>query len=254
MTGSPRELAARFLAARADPSLVVLEGFHALKHAVRFGAGIELAATADRAAALRLAERHAPDIADQLRGLVEEAPPAVFEKLAPVPPATGVVAIARRPVADVAALLLGDPRRAPLVLLESPSDLGNVGAAVRVAAAAGAAGVLTTGRHDPWHPAALRGSAGLHFALPVARVDGVPAGARPLVAVHPQGGRSLENAAVPGDAILAFGAERAGLSAELLARAERRVSSPMRPGVSSLNLATAVAVALYAWRLGPAMR
>ncbi len=41
---------------------------------------------------------------------------------------------------------------------------------MRVAAAADVAGVLTTGVHDPWDPAALRGSAGLHFALPVARL------------------------------------------------------------------------------------
>ncbi|MGK7311739.1 MAG: TrmH family RNA methyltransferase, partial [Candidatus Longimicrobiales bacterium M2_2A_002] len=31
----------------------------------------------------------------------------------------------------------------------------------------------------------------------------------------------------------------------LLDRADRRVAIPMRPGVSSLNLATAVAVTLY---------
>jgi tRNA G18 (ribose-2'-O)-methylase SpoU len=34
----------------------------------------------------------------------------------------------------------------------------------------------------------------------------------------------------------------------VLARADRRVRIPMRPGVSSLNLATAAAVLLYAGR------
>ena len=33
-------LVARFRAARHDPTLVVLEGFHALKHALRFGAAV----------------------------------------------------------------------------------------------------------------------------------------------------------------------------------------------------------------------
>ena len=46
--------------------------------------------------------------------------------------------------------------------------------------------------------------------------------------------------------MLAFGSERHGLDAALLERADARVGIPMRPGVSSLNLATAVAVALYA--------
>jgi RNA methyltransferase, TrmH family len=243
-------LAARFAAARGDPALAVLEGFHALKHALRFGAAVELAATPDRAAASRLAERLAPDVAERLGGLLREVPAATFASLAPTPPATGILAVARRPPAtDVAALLGGPPDGAPLVFLENPGDLGNVGAVVRAAAAAGAAGVLATGRHDPWHPAALRGSAGLHFALPVACLGGLPpAGPRPLVALHPEGER-LDGASIPDGAVLAFGAERDGLSPALLARAGRRVAIPMRAGVSSLNLATAVAVVLYAWRL-----
>ena len=90
-----------------------------------------------------------------------------FARLAPYRRPPGVLALARRPPVDPDQLL-GRPADAPLILLENPGDLGNIGAVVRVAAAAGAAAVLTTGRHDPWHPAALRGSAGLHFALPVA--------------------------------------------------------------------------------------
>jgi tRNA(Leu) C34 or U34 (ribose-2'-O)-methylase TrmL len=49
--------------------------------------------------------------------------------------------------------------------------------------------------------------------------------------------------------VLAFGTERAGLSAQLLARADARIGIPMRAGVSSLNLATSVAAVLFAWRL-----
>ena len=35
--------------------------------------------------------------------------------------------------------------------------------------------MLTSGHNDPWHPDAIRGAAGLHFALPVARIDAPPA-------------------------------------------------------------------------------
>jgi TrmH family RNA methyltransferase len=136
------------------------------------------------------------------------------------------------------------------VLLEAPARLGNIGAVVRVAAAAGAAAVLTTGPHDPWHPAALRGSAGLHFALPVAQIEALPpGGARPLWAIDPDG-EPVRPGTIPDRAILAFGSERRGLSAALLAAADRRVAIPMRAGVSSLNLGSAVAVILYLWRLG----
>jgi tRNA G18 (ribose-2'-O)-methylase SpoU len=53
-------------------------------------------------------------------------------------------------------------------------------------------------------------------------------------------------------ALLAFGAERYGISESLLAQAHHRVAIPMRAGVSSLNLATSVAAILYAWRLNSA--
>jgi TrmH family RNA methyltransferase len=104
--------------------------------------------------------------------------------------------------------------------------------------------VLTTGRQDPWHPDALRGSAGLHFALPVARTRTVDPGDRPLVALDPDGD-ALHPALVPPRALLAFGTERDGLSPALLERADQRLALPMRPGVSSLNLATAVSAVLF---------
>lgn len=234
------DLVERYHKARRDPSLAVIEGFHALKHALRFGAVIEHAATRDAAALAELAERLAPDVAPLLSA--EPVMPERFDRLAPVPPATGVIALARRPRVEPA-LVLAEAGTASVVLLDAPDDLGNIGAVVRVAAAAGAAAVLATGRHDPWHPVALRGSAGLHFALPVARVALPLPSSRPLVALDPAGEPS---GALPPGAVLAFGSERRGLSTELLAVAERCVALPMRRGVSSLNLATAVAAVLYA--------
>jgi RNA methyltransferase, TrmH family len=234
-----RRVRERFAAARRDPSLAVLEGFHALKHALRFGAEVVVAVSCDAPAALGLADELAPDVADALAERLTTVGAELFAALAPHPPRTGVIAIARRPAVDVAAALAG-PGAA--VLLEAPRHLGNVGACVRVAAAAGAAALLTTGAADPWHPDALRGAAGLHYALPVAGVAELPAGDRPLIALDPSGEplRSL-----PNRPLLAFGSERRGLSPELLARADARVALPMRAGVSSLNLATAVAAVLY---------
>jgi RNA methyltransferase, TrmH family len=246
-------LIARFRRARSDPAQVVLEGFHALKHAIRFGAEIAHACAADPDDLGALAGRLAADVAPQIRALVTPVPAPVFAALAPVPVETGVIAIARRPQVDAQALLQC-PGVAPVVLLEAPARLGNLGAVVRVAAAAGAAAVLTTGTHDPWHSAALRGSAGLHFALPVARIEAVPsASARPLLAIDPAG-EPLRQAAIPDGALLAFGSERRGLSEAVLAAAERRIAIQMRAGVSSLNLASAVAVILYVWRLGEVCR
>src|SRR5215211_480060 len=228
-----------FAAARTDERLVLLEGFHPLKHALRFGAGIVAAATEDAAGLDRLAQRLAPDLRARLAELTVERPLAGLVARAPH---TGVAAVARRPPFAPDPLLAATAGP-PVVLLEDPRQLGNVGAVVRVAAAAGAAGVVTTGRCDPWDAAALRGSAGLHFAPPVGRTERL--GDLPLVVVDPGGD---ELATPPEGALLAFGTERDGVSAELLERAVARIRIPMRAGVSSLNLATAVAIVLYSGR------
>ena len=230
-----------FARARSDPELVRLEGFHALKHALRFGADVLAAVAEQRPTLDTLVDELAPDLHATLQARIEVAPLA---GLVARPHPTGVAAVARRPPFDVAALLAAPPG-APIVVLEDPRRLGNVGAAIRVAAAAGAAGVLTTGPADPWDPAAVRGAAGLQFALPVGRVEPAALTGRPLVAIDP-GGSPLGATPLPGGALLAFGTERRGLSSELLERAQTRLRIPMRDGVSSLNLATAVAVALYA--------
>jgi TrmH family RNA methyltransferase len=68
----------------------------------------------------------------------------------------------------------------------------------------------------------------------------------PVIAFDPAG-EDLRGVRVPDGAVLAFGSERHGLSAAVRDRAERLVAIPMRERVSSYNLATSVAVALYAW-------
>ena len=223
----------RFGRARRDPGLAVLEGFHPLKHALRFDAELLEVVTRDAGELRRLAASARPRrLPPTSTGLAREIDPAVFEQLAPMTPSTGVIGLARRPSVDPAAVLaaLGG---APLILLEDPRDLGNMGACVRVAAAADVAGVLSTGSHDPWHPDALRGGAGLHFALPVARLARLEEldGGRPSAArARPRPGEPLEPAALDPRAVLAFGTERHGLSVELLSRSDARISIPMRAG------------------------
>ncbi|MDX1673674.1 MAG: TrmH family RNA methyltransferase [Longimicrobiales bacterium] len=259
-------LTERYRAARSDPELAVLEGFHALKHALRFDAEVLDVRTRDPVQLRSLAEALAPDVADELLERANTVPAGTFDSLAPAPHPTGVIALARRRVPDVASVLgiggsagrrpadAGAGTAAPVVLLERATHHGNIGAVVRVAAAAGAAGVLVTGAHDPWHPASIRGAAGLQYALPVASLESGAAAAlatdRPVVVLDPEGEPLVagdgSRPAIPPESVLAFGSERTGISEALRERADLRVAIPMRPGVSSLNLATAVAVTLYA--------
>ncbi|MGW3911930.1 TrmH family RNA methyltransferase [Streptomyces sp. NPDC005070] len=226
---------------------VLLDGFHALKHAVRFGARIPVAVTTDRTAVLELAGELAPDVRAALDELLTEVPEPAFTALVPRPHPTSVAALAVRPsrAANLEALARA-PRTAPVVVLDDPRNLGNAGAVIRLAAGFGATGVVTTGTLDPWHPTVVRGGAGLHYATAVERlsVDELPAG--PVFALDPEG-EDIRGTKLPDDALLAFGSERSGLSAELRSRADHLVSLPMRPQVSSYNLATSVAMTLFHW-------
>ncbi|GAA2085383.1 TrmH family RNA methyltransferase [Streptomyces albiaxialis] len=226
---------------------VLLDGFHALKHALRFGARVPVAVARDREAALALARDLAPDLTGTLEGLLREVPDRTLGTLVPRPHPTGVAALAL-PAPGRTERALRD-REAPLVVLDNPRNLGNVGAVVRLAAGCGAAGVLTTGTVDPWHPSCVRASAGLHFATAVAHreVPELPEG--PLYAFDPDG-EDLRGLTLPPDAMLAFGSERHGLTDAMRERADRLVALPMRPQVSSFNLATSAAMALYHWMAG----
>jgi TrmH family RNA methyltransferase len=212
---------------------VGLEGFHAVKHALRFAPElVDTLTITDVESVRRLAAQLAPDISDQL---LRRA------KLGDVEHPTGVAGTAHRPVEDRSVLT---ERRAPLVLLDAPRHAGNAGAVIRVAAAAGASGVAVTGDLDPWHVAVVRGSAGLHFALPVLHVDPRDV-AGPFLVLDADGDDGWE---VPDDAVLVVGSERTGVGSDLRSRADAVIRLPMTPGVSSLNLATATAAVLYRWR------
>ena len=138
-------------------------------------------------------------------------------------------------------------RDGPGVLLEGIQDAGNVGAIIRSAAAFGV-GTVTLDRHcaDPWSPKVLRAGMGGHFAIGIRQVEdlsGAVSGVR-LICTVVHGGRPLREADLSGGIAWAFGAEGAGLSAQLLARAAERVTIPMASG-ESLNVAAAAAICLY---------
>lgn len=154
-----------------------------------------------------------------------------------------------------------------LVVLEDTNDHENLGAVVRSATAFGADGVLLSPRCcDPLARRALRVSVGATLVVPWARATAWPdalhrmraegwwvaaltpaADAVPLDRVDPS--------AHPRVALL-LGAEGPGLTPAAMAAADVRVRIPVAPGVDSLNVAAAAAVALHhvrpAWlRPGP---
>jgi RNA methyltransferase, TrmH family len=129
----------------------------------------------------------------------------------------------------------------PAVYLHGAGDPGNVGTIVRSAdALLGTPVVLGPDCADPFSPKAVRASMGSLFAQPPARAGVVEAPA-PRAALVAHGGAGLE--ALTGAATICLGAEREGLPADVLAACEVEVTISLRPGVESLNVAAAAAIA-----------
>jgi TrmH family RNA methyltransferase len=136
----------------------------------------------------------------------------------------------------------------------SPQDPGNVGTILRTLDAVGADGLfLLDGGVELYHPSLVRASMGTLFWKPVVQASfetfaaWAQANGIRLVgsSAHAQTDyRTLRREDRP--TVLVLGSEQKGLSAEQLAACDTVVSMPMHGRVSSLNLAVAAGVMLYA--------
>ena len=126
-------------------------------------------------------------------------------------------------------------------------DPENVGAAIRSAAAFGAAqAILLAESAHPFHPKALRASGGAVLSLPLRPGPALAAlpSDLPIVALSAEGSDIRQAQFPPAFGLLA-GMEGPGLPA---AWRRHAVRIPIRPEVDSLNAAAATAVALYEWK------
>lgn len=165
----------------------------------------------------------------------------------------GVLATADRAGSPDLPGLLARSRR--LAVLEGVNDAENLGGIFRNAAGLGVDAVLLGDRcADPLYRRSVRVSMGFVLRVPFARLPGswpdVLAALRDagfaVVALTPRQPSvplsAVDPAGLPRTAVL-LGAEGPGLTEAALAAADLRVRIPMEPGVDSLNVATAAALA-----------
>jgi RNA methyltransferase, TrmH family len=174
----------------------------------------------------------------------------VLERLAESKTPQHLLALARRRDVPTAEFL---SRPGPIVFVFGIQDPGNLGAIVRVAEAAGCAGVVgAPGTADFFHPRAVRGSAGSVLRVPVSgRVSFEPFAAeargvgRPLCGAVATDGENAFEAPLSPNSVLVIGSEGGGLPAGAYRYLDRKLTIPMRPPVDSLNAAVAAALLLY---------
>jgi tRNA G18 (ribose-2'-O)-methylase SpoU len=174
----------------------------------------------------------------------------------------GALASMQRPPLVAPEVLLGkalQQKASRVVVLEDIVDHTNVGAVFRSAAALGVDAVLITPRcADPLYRRAVRVSMGTVFQVPWTRIEPWPAGLEVLrdlgftvaALALGDGAVSLDELAAnqPDRLAIVLGTEGDGLSRLAVKGADLVVKIPMAPGVDSLNVAAASAVAMYALR------
>ncbi len=254
--GNPRIKQARALRQRKERQAsgrFLVEGIFHVGEAIAAGAAVE-------------SILYAPDLlsGDFAHQLVEQAiaggipchatTAQVMHSLAEKENPQGLLAVVCQPRTELSALQPGNFSWG--VAIVSPQDPGNVGAILRTINAVGADGlILLDGGVDPYHPTAVRASMGALFWHPV-----VNASFEEWARWTRRHGYHVHGTSAHGDVdyravggyerplILLLGSEREGLSPEQAAVCEQVIRLPMHGRVSSLNLAVAAGVLLYAVR------
>jgi TrmH family RNA methyltransferase len=250
---SPRVRAVAKLAkrsARADTGLFLAEGPQAVAEAFAFRPEtvVEFYATRqalDRYASLAQAAVDAGIVIDSISDHVLTA---MSDTVTP----QGVIAVCRQATVSIETLLAGSPKL--IAILEEVRDPGNAGTIIRAADAAGADGVILTGRSvDAHNPKVVRSTTGSIFHLPIAQGTELDV----AVALVKAAGVQVLAADIKGDDLPVirdtlskptawlFGNEAHGLTDESLALADRAVRVPIYGHAESMNLATAASVCLY---------
>lgn len=221
------------------------ESFHLLEEALRSERNIPIVLASE--SVKTTIERHVSG----LRGpRIVVLPDRLFQTVAATETSQGVIALVEPPSWTIGQLFRG---QSLVIVLDGVQDPGNAGTIVRAAEAFGATGVLfVKGTVSPFHPKALRASAGSIFRIPF--VSGIDA---PLARASLQQQRVDLYAAMPftgtqqlaGDVdfsrkcAIVIGSEGRGVSQELYGIA-KDVAIPT-VGVESLNAAVAASVLLY---------
>ena len=239
--------------ARSKRNLIFVEGVAPINAAVASGVAAEIVVVP----AARRLSGWANDTITRLRAkrLIEVDEP-LFAELSDRGTPSELLAILDRP--DVRLEEITVDAGSVVVILDRPSNHGNLGSIVRTSDAFGVRAVITTGHCvDHFDPAVIRASLGAVFTTPVVHEPSTVAlqewiaarkRARPGVAVigtDSKGPVSLAGAQITRPTVVMFGNEATGLSPALREIASAIVSIPIPGHVDSLNLACAAGIVLY---------
>lgn len=237
--------------ARQESGLFIVEGIRPVGEAVEAGAVIDTVFFAPESLHSEFAEGLIQTLSN--RGVNCLAVTTdVFESISDKENPQGILALVKQDLKNLEDL---DPENFPWgVGLVAPQDPGNLGTILRSIDAVGASGlILLDSSLDVYHPGAVRASMGSLFGHPV-----VNASFQEFIQWSRRNGYTIYGTsahasldyrqveAYVSPRILLMGSERQGLSDEQMDACDVLVRLPMRGRATSLNLAVATGVMLYA--------
>ncbi len=231
---------------RQQRGLFLAEGLRTVEEAVRYGSveSIFYTAIEDERTRSVLEEAAAQQV--QLICVSE----AVMKKIADTETPQGVLAVCRMEKISLEELLAGGRM---LLVLDRVGDPGNIGTMLRTADAAGLGGLLLLkGCADIYAPKTVRASMGSLFHVPVLSglseeqfVSAAHKAGYELLVTCLDGADNLYQADLSGRLAFVMGNEANGVSAGLLAAADKRVFIPMQGRAESLNVAMAAGIVMF---------
>jgi 23S rRNA (guanosine2251-2'-O)-methyltransferase len=231
--------------------MAVLSGIHPVTEALRTGRPLDRVLVAQGAGGPKV--QVIVDLARRADVPVRFEPRAALDRVAGTPAHQGVVALgAAKKYTDLDAV----PAAGILVVLDGVEDPHNLGAIIRTAHAAGAAGVVIPERRAAGiTDVVAKAAAGALEHLPVIRVTNINRTLEQLkergywiYGLDERGAEDYDRVEFSTPTALVLGAEGTGLHEQVRKHCDVLVRIPMAGKISSLNVSVAAGIVLFEWK------
>lgn len=231
--------------------MAVLSGIHPVAEALRAGRPLDRILVASGAGGPRLQE--IIDRARQAGVPVRFEARAALDRMAGTPAHQGVVALgAAQRYTDLESVTAAEM----LVVLDGVEDPHNLGAIVRTAHAAGAAGVVIPERRAAGvTDVVAKAAAGALEHLPIIRVSNINRALEDLkkrgywvYGLDERGSEDYDRVEYSAPTVLVLGAEGKGLHEQVRKHCDVLVRIPMAGHIASLNVSVAAGIVLFEWK------
>ena len=226
----------------------VIEGINLVSEAIRRNIKTEYVMVSDEFDGGELVQQ----LIDDASTTVCQVPGAIFDKITDADNGVGILAVIDKKTIqpeDISNL----PHDANILVMDRLQDPGNIGTMIRTAVATGyGAIVLVKGTADVYSPKVLRSTAGMIFDIPIINVDSatelrkmMTSMNRKFVVTAVEGGKPYYEEDLQHGIALIIGNEGNGVSDEMMALADVKVTIPMKGEIESLNAAISAAILMY---------